>query len=412
MNTSDRSKLEKLLPHYVEKHGIDHVSQLVEKFGPQFLAGLIASERSNFPHVETFSNSSGVQATVIDNLPEPPKAGEAITPPQPTAAAWPETIKLWPMVALWAIKANRGGAFRVWLLAKALDQAGSGWISRAQLWGFIGELGIGERKRRRWITDSLSVGLIAESKRRGGEEVYILSSLAAAAEKLECKTIGRPALLTVNRLISEGWRSYVWSAYLATLKGRPMSQACKESVTGIEKRTQRNYQNGYRRKGKNGEVVEILPPFGEARRNYAKTSLTADHLAGVKEHGRQSAFVTRGRAWKHRIPDIHEADYFFRHFVMFRLPDIRTVPIFVSQPSPKGRSRKAQKQLNHSFSLERVKAGAIVRLFHESLEGVEGALRKLARADIPPWERPGELFQLAKAGATTNLWRPVAVEAY
>lgn len=282
------------------------------------------------------------------------------------------TIKLWPVAILAAINNKRHGAARIWVLARALDSQGSGKVKRSDLWDFCADLSIGERKRRRWLRDAINFGLLREH-----DDFYYLAGLAPGALALGCQQIGKPATLAASELVRSGWRAHVWSAYLATLNGRPMSQEAKQAVTGIDPRTQRNYQ-------------AALP--GEARRNYAETDLPGDHAEGLQEHSRESAFVGRnGR-------------------VIYRLPDQRMVPEFIAQAQPKGRSRKAQKLINLSFS-EKRDPGFVMRLFHETHRGVEAAIRKISRADIPPWEQPTELFELIFAGKRSNLWQPVSVQS-
>ncbi len=292
--------------------------------------------------------------------------------PGPVAASrYPDSVKIWPVVGLVAINGNSGGAWRLWALCHALDSQGSGRALISDLLGWLAELGVGDRKRRRWIRAALELGLI-----RAGGDYYYLAGLAGGAVALGCMQIGAPAKVAAVDLLRSGWRAVVWGAYIATLHGRPISQDKKYELTGVDPRTQRNYQAS-------------VP--GGHRRNYARTNTPGDHCAGLKDNGRPGAFV--GRDGK----------------IVDRLPDIRTTPGSVAQLANRDRSRKAQKKINFLFIVER-EQDQILRLFHDTAKGVKAALRRIARADLSPSESPGEVYELIRAGRSVNLWRPVAVD--
>lgn len=295
---------------------------------------------------------------------------QPVTPQAEDTPGHPETVKVWAMVGLHAIGGNHGGGWRFWALAHTLDTQGSGWVWRSDLWGWLSHLGVGDRQRRRWLRDAINTGLVREAGDR-----YYLTGLSRAAVILGCQQVGRPAEVSAAGLVGKGWRAVVWGAYIATLNGRPMSQETKHRLTGVDPRTQRNYQ-------------AAIP--GEARRNYAKTNTPGDHVDGIRDNGRGAAFV--GRDGK----------------LVYRLPDIRIVPSGLARLTPKGRSRKAQKQVNACLP-RGGHSDRFLRLFHDTANGVKATLRQISRADLPPWETPGELFELSHAGRSVNLWQPVAV---
>lgn len=283
---------------------------------------------------------------------------------------YPATVKLWPMVGLAAVQTLHGGAWRAWALCHALDRDGSGRCLRSDLWGWLHELDVDERTRRRWLRDALDLSLITEA----GDHYYLVG-LGRAAVMLGCDDIGTPAEISPGALVREGWRSVVWGAYIATLNGRPISQETKHRITGVDPRTQRNYQ-------------AQVP--GAVRRNYAKTNTPGSHITGVRDNGRPGSFVGRdGR-------------------IVYRLPDIRTIPGNVARLTPRGRSRKAQKQVKLLCIVAREK-GQLLRLFHDTAKGVKATLRAILRADLPPSDTPGEIYQLIRAGISVNLWQPVPV---
>lgn len=349
---------------------------LIDKYGEDILrGGLAAADHKrneyvfNHPSAKREFEGRRINPGVTPDDPDQ-QWQEQTTPNQPLP--WPSSVKIWPVVVLTSITTRHGGGARVWALAKAIDHQGSGKVSRPDLWAFIDHLGIGGRKRRRWLRDALDLGLLREH-----DDIYYLAGWGPGAVALGCHQVGRPATVSALSLTSAGWRSHVWGAFISTLNGRPMSQETMAEITTIDPRTQRNYQ-------------AAIPM--STRRNYAEIDLPGDHVDGLREHGRSSAFVGRdGR-------------------VIYRLPDQREVPNFIAQAQPKGRSRKAQKQVNISFSVER-EPNFVMRLFHETHRGVEAAIRKLSRADIPPWSQPAEVFELLFAGRTTNLWQPVRMQS-
>ncbi|MCP4408694.1 MAG: hypothetical protein GY807_13195 [Gammaproteobacteria bacterium] len=180
---------------------------------------------------------------------------------------------------------------------------------------------------------------------RTGGTLYLVN-LARAAALLGCEKVGNPAVVSAKALVRRGWHEHVWAAYLVTVSG-PVSQKTKAEITGITPRTQRNYQ------------VDI----GEARQNYAALPLKADKAEGARAAtGKQIFINSGGRAVQ-------------------RLPDIRTVPAFISSTLNKGRTRKAQRQLNHLNSLVTCEAGVrfgdleVKRLFYDTPKAA-AAVRK------------------------------------
>jgi len=281
-------------------------------------------------------------------------------------------IKIWAMVGLAAIKAKKSGGWRVWQICKHIDQEGGSKVSRLELWDYLDYLGIGDRKRRRWIRQALRLGLLMFDAQT---ENYYMVGLAQAAVILNCKRVGLPAAIRLDAFVKTGWRDHLWSAYLSTTNNRPISQAKKAKLTGVKIKTQYRYQSR-------------LP--GEARRNYSMTNFTSDHIQGLRDQGVLNAFACRNGK------------------VLIRLPDIRNVPADIARTLKKGRSRKAQKQINISLHVEREKT-TVCKLFFEKEKSIENALKKYRKSDKPFWELPDEVFMAVFRGKNTNLWEPRAV---
>lgn len=159
-------------------------------------------------------------------------------------------IKIWAMVGLAAIKGKTSGAWRAWQICKHLDQEGSGRVLRLELWTYFDYLGVGDRKRRRWVNQAVKLGLLMFDA-RGGH--YYMVSLAQAAVILNCRHVGRPAAIRLDAFVKTGWRENVWSAYLATTNNRPISQAKKAKLTGVKEKHNTVINHGYQ--GKRGVII-------------------------------------------------------------------------------------------------------------------------------------------------------------
>jgi hypothetical protein len=277
-----------------------------------------------------------------------------------------ERVKIWPELGLAAILHRHAGAWRAWSFARDLDHVGVGHIGRRELWQYLTQLGVGERQRRRWVGDAVRIGLF-----RVYREQYDLLSLEKAGLILGCDHIGKPARITSSGLCGAGWRAYVWAGYLATLGNRPVSQAIKAELTGIDPRTQRNYQAD-------------VP--GEARKNYSKTEIKPGDMEGDREVNQRVLFENGGQVFQ-------------------RLPDIRIVPAFVAECCQRGRSKKAQKLLNSS-SLEGRGSEYTPRLFCSSSKQLKATIRKISRSDRTP---PNEVFRLVWPGKNANLYQSITL---
>lgn len=361
-----------MLPDDQQQQRQELYNRLAERYGADVIrAGLRSIEYARAAHRFNHPEIQRPQPVVITQQETQEAEGGDL----------PRNVKIWPLVGLAAVKSNHGGGWRAWSMARALDARGSGWVEKQELWRFFTHLKIGERKRRRWLSDALELRIMTENRGR-----YYLVNLGRCAIALN-SDVGKPAEIAADALTREGWRSVVWAAYLVILKNRPVSQVKAAELTGVSERTQRNYQSwgkAYKRY-KSGVSVSV-------RRNYAQTNLHSDYLSGVRDHGRSSAFVG------------------FRGLISYRLPDMRFVAGDIAKLSQPGRSRKAQKTVNKcSFSEDRANGKAVFKVFHETQKSVNSALRKIINSDFLPWEGPAEVFRLAYPGRNTNIWEPVQV---
>lgn len=305
-------------------------------------------------------------------------AGETPTGSRPTGDQ-ASSVKIWPSLLLSAFQGNHGGAGRIYFLARSLDRDGRGWIEVDELVAFLRSLRVGERKRRRWSLDAVRLGLFHETIfKKTGKRVYFLAGLARAALAVDAARVGRPAGVDPRDLVSIGWRSLVWSAYLQTLNDRPVSQARKAELTGVSERVQRLYQAR-----QPGSKIQNFVDRGRAARGRA---------AGLRESCNIHVFEWRGRAIQ-------------------KLPDIRSVPSFLASRLPRGRSKKAQAALNDSLSFVRQaeSSGGDVRLFCDNVRQVKASLRRVARSEMAACERPAEVFEHVDHRRGVNRWRAVPV---
>jgi hypothetical protein len=350
---------------------------------PEVIKGarLLEIARANYAINHPWPKAPAAINQVISNrarahdLPEAPRPANAQRTAYLSNLTQPalnrEYIKIYPLLAFAAIKSQQVGAWRAWTIAKHLDQPnGAGNITRRALITRLDELRVSKRQQRRWITAAYRLGLWQET-----HGVLYLVNLARAAYKLGASRVGRPAIIDQSAMISNNWRAYVWAGYLTTLHERPISQLKKYQLTGIDPRTQRNYQR------------QLAPG---RRGNYAQTNLKPEQIDGMEE-------TEGGHYFKGRDNQ-----------VIRKLPDTRIVSDTVSKAAPKGRSQKAQKALN-CLSNEGQANEQFFRVFCESPKQAEAAERQIAHSNLYPWEKPRELYQLRYAGQNNNLYTTISM---
>ena len=340
--------------------------ELIDKYGPEVFD---QAKKALY----WARHNRGVRAE--EQQPERPKAVDlSLDLRNCDAAGYPLVVKIWPMVGLAAIRSNKAGAWRVWHLARALDPQGSGKVKRSALWAFIAHLGVVERTRRRWIRAAIDLGIFRLDEK---SDSYYLKRNEDVSPLMGARKVGSPVLIEAKGIVVRGWRKNVWAAFEALHNGKQISQVTKEQVTGVPERTQRHYRR-----------QSILG----VRRNYGQTNLSGDHLVGLRENGRETAFTGNDG------------------FLYYRLPDTTEVPSTIAAPCrSKGRSRKVQKRINTLLLVEQG-SDQVMRQFFNTPKGIKSAIRRLG--DLLPWERPREFHLLDHVGKRSNLWRPEAVSVH
>jgi hypothetical protein len=329
---------------------------------------------------------------LLPSAPTPTPKPEPKPQPETKPERKPATVKTWPIMGLRADQSNAGGPWRIWTLARTLDRKGSGAILRDDLQAYCTKLGLPRGTFRRWLAEARKLGIITEREYFTGSKRLILAGADRAAELLGCPHVGgKRAAIPVNYLIGEGWKAYIWAGYIATLRERPASRETMRKMTGVPERTQQEYE-------RQAGIVQLA--------NYAHDEAWgAEHLAGIRENERPHAFT-----WHDRETD--------KKIIVWRTPDTRIAPADVSCAS-KGRTRKVNKKLNHvsSFCMERASTRQVFRLFHDDPKSVKATIRKISKADLPPWKigqedgPPAELYELKPGGKNCQQWRVEHVNA-
>jgi len=246
----------------------------------------------------------------------PPKAAaEGTASPSPTpfdhsakksaqTLVFPGWVKSWSQLTLAASRQKSGGAVRAWDLARALDPTGSGQVARADLMAFLAHLKVTRSTRCRWVREAIQRGLF-RSAREGKRLVYL--GVQAACLKFSVADPGERVELPAADLAQRGWKCAALAGALTRFH-RPISRAALQSITGVNRRTQLNYQH------KGGVRAEA---------NYALDSRAeADQIDGYREFIRPHAFVVRYASGRQS-----------RQGVAFRLPNTYRVPGETAKPS-------------------------------------------------------------------------------
>jgi hypothetical protein len=224
------------------------------------------------------------------------------------------SLKLHPLIGTSALQHHCGGGWRIWCIARGMDDKGSGKINQADLYSRLRELGVSDHNRGEWIREAERAGLIERhTYKRDGTKVILITGLARGADLLGCPKIGPAVYMTdPSKLFVRYWRSNLWDAFLATTDGKPVSQITKENITGISPRVQRNYIE-------HSSATKTI--------NIAQTQYTIDSITGLNENSHRHYFIMNKQVYQ-------------------RLPDSFSVPASEYYKAPKGSTRNAQARLD------------------------------------------------------------------
>jgi len=264
----------------------------------------------------------------------------------------------------------------LWTFAHAVDAAGSGAVSRAQLSEW---LGLDRRKFRRWLAEAERAGLLRVKHSKRGP-LLILAGIERAAQLLGCESIGpRPVSLPADLLLGRGWRAHLWGAFLGSLgaeAGVMIARAKLQEMTGISARSQARYE---REAG-----VKVKP-------NYCVTDQAADRLSGEREFGRRHAFAWRDAASGEEV-------------VSWRLPDSRRAPGHVWR-CPNGRAKKINSTLRRASLYKSRGRLRVPRIFWATLQAAERAAQRMSLPDQPRrWKPVDEIYGLRFRSRRASVW--------
>jgi hypothetical protein len=343
----------------IDRYGKEYLESFIEKHGPAAFAGMVA--------VESARLNRGARKPIPNAIPEPPEPPQE--PPKGAEYSYhPQDIKIWPSVGLAASQNKRGGAWRLWVLARNLDREGSGVVSKRDLYDYLDSLGCHPRTRRRWVRAAKESGIICEAKNEAGERIYILRSSGKAAAALGAVKIGRPVTIKggATKLLENGWTAHLWGGWTAAKNGyqenpKPISQETKRQLTGVAPRTQRKYQ----RISGSKSIANYAP----------RPDIDTAHVDSLND-------VT---GWTFFVDGEGNTNQ--------RLPDLVLAPLSVDV-AKRGRSRKAQRELSKYSSLERREpfSDEPERIYYDTCKDASRATERQPKAALLHGENPPDRF--------------------
>ena len=310
-----------------------------------------------------------------------------VQPPDPTQAILgPKELKIYSEMLIKAWNEKVYGAYRLFFYCKALDpfenRSTSGRVSKSALRKYLISLGMTQKTIKRWISQALELEIIRYSSEYRS---FFMVSIDKAAIKVGCEHIGKASIVSAVGLMDVNNRSLVWASYEGTFNCRPISQATKRELVGVDERTQRNY-------------LKSIP--GEVIGNYAHTRFSKDEIQGLNQEDDTHCFVFRGVVYQ-------------------RLPNIRKVPRSVARPAFTGRRKKTQRLIDKAIRNGKLPPstrvrGSIsipVRLFCESDKQIEASKNRIRHLDMPDYKRPLHVFKYRYGAARSNMYERIETGA-
>ena len=252
-----------------------------------------------------------------------------------------------------------GGAWRLYILSKALDKTGYGRIPLSDLRKYSSAAGVSNRSFHRWLKIAVDAGMMDKFNRQSGEIWLYLPGPAKVAKIMGCSRIGRKVEIAARLLVGSGWKAYVWDgAQAAGADGIQMSRKQLAKTYGVSVRTQR-YRTSF--------------AGTECQANYANLGIKTsdDHLQGWADNTHHKGLFVAGNG-----------------YLYARKPDTRSSRFVLDVG--KGRSRKAQAKLRqdqeYSLNMQRVQVNdfeaEFIRLFCNTPKQLEASEKKAERQDI------------------------------
>ena len=230
--------------------------------------------------------------------PQPPQIEQQSPEPeiiQATESQYPETVTFYTVIGLHAarVKPKIGGAWRLYVLAKALDTKGIGRIPLNDLRDYALHLGASPRKWQLWIKRALKRGIFYEFT-RDGKKWIDLPSPAKTALAMGAYDIGKKAEVKASLLVKSGWKNIIQAAYVATFNGAQISREKMQKTSNVPTSTQRYRENkaGVKRQA-----------------HYAQSNLKADSLPMLQDFSdHKGVFLASNKRIYWRLPDSRTTD--------------------------------------------------------------------------------------------------------
>jgi hypothetical protein len=284
----------------------------------------------------------------------------------------PVCVKVFGSLAAAAKNQRSDSAMRLWHLARMVDD-GSGVVAWSALQDVIDRyIGTSQRHIRRLVAECERLGWLEPIQRHNGEHVVIVRGLERVAQGLGVVKISQGCYIPARELRKlKAWRVACWDAFMAGRSGRrsrPISRRVLERISGVDPRSQRNYERSSARI--------------TSRRNIAITRRPSTHLDGIIEFEKRPAF---------RVVDD----------VAWMLPNSYSVS---ADLAPRGMARRISKRLSGGLLQLSGDGQHRKRIFY----GRRRAARVMRRADRPH-EVYGRCRQPARSGA--GVWQYMGVNA-
>jgi len=259
-------------------------------------------------------------------------------------------IKIYPAIGLAAKRNRAGGSFRLWIVARHLDQPeGSGKVRIKDLKEYLESVNVHPRTYRRWISNAVAIGIFEQDL---SGRYFRYKSPARTAIIFKAKTILTPVMIQDPAcLFSPGWIGVVWAGFLESLnRDRPISRAVLEKISGVPETTQRYYEHLA------GDMIEVFPSFnviGPIReKDPEKRGEQVQHLRRSQD---DDSYRIIGNSLVQQLPNVYTASG-------------------INRSSP-GRSKKERAILSDSFSGQRVNEEN-PRLYYNSRRASEKAAKR------------------------------------
>ena len=222
----------------------------------------------------------------------------------------PRDATIWPSMGVSSWITKRGGAYRLYVLARSLDPNGSGHIEPGVLKTAAVQLNVKPRTFAYWMAQALECGIF-ENAYWMNSDILRIPNQAKVLEILGGRQIDRTkVIIPLKSLFKKYWRARVWASYIqANHNGKPISQKKLEDITGVPVRTQK-----------------ALGRYIESKRQIGVTDRSADSVPGMNE------YTTRGKAFVFIDPQRNNA-----RVAAIHLPSIKSVSNKYARTAPAGR---------------------------------------------------------------------------